>query len=140
MAQHLILVADDDADVRLVFGTVLRHYGFAVIEAKDGGEVLEQALAHSPDIILLDMLMPVLDGWDAMRALAGEPATAAIPVIAISVSDLRRAELQAAGFCAALTKPLEAAVLVRSVRMCLEGSSGDAGWTELSRLLLPPMG
>jgi len=139
LVQPLVLIADDDDDVLLVFGTILRHYGFAVIEATNGAEAIEQAQKHAPDLVLLDMLMPVVDGWQAQRALKADPATADTPVISISVSDVRRSQLEAAGFCAGITKPVEAATLLRAVQHCLEPEATAAGWIDLSRLANAPL-
>ncbi len=79
-----ILVVDDDADVRATFVDVLEDEGYRAIAAADGAEGLEQARREHPDLGLLDLRMPGVDGWEVLARLAAEPALAAIPVVIVS--------------------------------------------------------
>jgi CheY-like chemotaxis protein len=69
MAQKLILVSDDVEDNRVVFKAILEHAGFAVVVAQDGAEAVEQARAYTPSLILMDLMMPGVDGWTATARL-----------------------------------------------------------------------
>ena len=80
----LILLVDDDPQIRDLFGTKLKSSGFAIMEAKEGAEALEVALREKPDLILLDVLMPGMDGAKTLLELKGDPATKAIPVFILT--------------------------------------------------------
>ena len=79
-----ILVAEDDRFLRRAAEATLRQRGFTVLTAADGEETLRRARAEAPDLILLDLIMPKLQGFEVLRALKGDPATAHIPVIVLS--------------------------------------------------------
>ena len=81
-----VLVVEDDRFLRRACETALRQRGFSVVVAADGEEGLQLARAERLDLILLDLLMPKLGGVDVLRALKGDPATAAIPVLVLSNS------------------------------------------------------
>ena len=136
MTPKLLLIADDQEDNRLVFSTILMHYGHNVLLAVNGQQAVEQAKAHAPDLILMDLHMPVMDGWKATRLLKEDSATASIPVMAVTAHDLTAPECQAAGFCAYVRKPIEPSRLARAVELCLEGVSQKKLWIELPPLSL----
>jgi DNA-binding response OmpR family regulator len=79
-----ILLVDDDTDFVELLGRRLEAAGYAVVMACDGREGLIKAQASSPDLVLLDLQMPVMDGFDALRELKSSPKTATIPVIVLS--------------------------------------------------------
>src|SRR5206468_3937931 len=79
-----ILLVEDNADNQEIYRCILAHYGFRVLQAFDGGRGVEMARAHVPDLILMDITMPVLDGLQATRLLKADPATAGIPVVALT--------------------------------------------------------
>ena len=81
-----ILVVDDKQENRSVLTGLLAPLGFELVEAADGQEALEQAAAFRPDLILMDLVMPVMDGFEATRRLRQVPALKAVPVIALSAS------------------------------------------------------
>src|SRR5438552_7375917 len=92
--QPLVLLAEDFEDARELYRDYLEFSGFSVMTANNGREAIEQARALQPDIILMDASMPVLDGWQATRALKADPATKHIPVLALTAhafDDARRA-------------------------------------------------
>ena len=98
-----VLVAEDDRLLRTAAVATLRRGGFEVLAAVDGEEAVALARAERPDLILLDLVMPRLDGFAALRCLKDDPATREIPVIVLSnlgaESDVRDAnEAGAAGF------------------------------------------
>ncbi|HKW90588.1 MAG TPA: response regulator [Methylomirabilota bacterium] len=98
-----ILLAEDDRFLRKAAETALKRQGFEVLPAVDGEEALQVARAQSPDVILLDLIMPKLQGFEVLRALKADAATAPIPVIILSNlgqdSDVKQAmEAGAAGY------------------------------------------
>ncbi len=103
-----ILVADDKATSRELVRTVLERCGYEVVEAADGAEAVELARATQPDLVLLDLHMPVLDGFAAMKQLRSEPSFQATPVVALTASAMGgdRDMAIAAGFTAYITKPI----------------------------------
>jgi two-component system cell cycle response regulator DivK len=106
MAQR-ILVAEDEPDNRRIVVKVLAMEGYTVLEAIDGGSALELARREHPDLIVLDLAMPGIDGWEAARRLKADPRTADIPIIALTAFAMRGDEERAreAGCDGYLSKP-----------------------------------
>lgn len=118
MRKKTVLIVEDQPDNRMIYTTILEYAGSQVLEAVNGEEGVRRAREHRPDIILMDLSMPVLDGWGAIRQLKDDPETAAIPVCVLSAhvlfeGDAERA--QEAGFACYLTKPLEPKQLLEEV-------------------------
>src|SRR5262249_58147476 len=88
-------------------GQFLRHAGYEVEEATDGNEALAKAVTLAPDVIVMDLWMPSLDGWESIRRLRASPTTAHIPVLVLTgdAYALARTEAEAAGCHAYLVKP-----------------------------------
>jgi DNA-binding response OmpR family regulator len=82
--EQRILLAEDDRFLRKSAGAMLRRQGFIVMAAEDGEEALRLARTESPDLILLDVIMPKMQGFDVLRALKSDPHTSPIPVIILS--------------------------------------------------------
>lgn len=82
-----ILLAEDDEALREMYETRLKYEGYDVVAAIDGEEALSQAVATQPDIILLDIMMPKISGFDVLNILKNTPNTAKIPVIIMTVLD-----------------------------------------------------
>jgi CheY-like chemotaxis protein len=82
-----VLVVDDDRDIRDLLVEVLSGEGYVVSSAADGRRALAEAHASRPDVILLDLMMPVMNGWEFREAQLGDPDLAGIPVIVISAFD-----------------------------------------------------
>jgi two-component system cell cycle response regulator DivK len=103
----LILIADDNADNRDVYAMFLESRGYRVEMASDGREAIDKAVALRPAGIIMDLAMPVIDGWTACRRLKDDERTAWIPVIALSAHALEGAatRAKAAGCDAYLVKP-----------------------------------
>ena len=118
----LVLIVDDHQDNRFIYRSMLVHLGYRVAEAGDGNQAITMARAEQPDAILMDMSLPGLDGWSATRALKDDPATAAIPVIALTahVSERHRGEAMAAGCDAYLGKPVAPRQVEAEVRRLIE--------------------
>jgi two-component system, cell cycle response regulator DivK len=100
MTGKCILVVEDQEDLRGVLRDLLTGSGYAVIDAPDGPAAIATAKSEHPDLILMDIQMAVLDGYEAARQIKADPAPKAIPVIAVSSlamkSDRKRRGLQAA--------------------------------------------
>lgn len=118
MSARAVLVADDEADNRAIMAAVLAASGFRVLEARDGAEAVETALRERPDLILLDMAMPVMSGWEAARRLKSMDQTRAIPILAFTAFALAGDELKAreAGCEGYVSKPCVPAEVVRTIR------------------------
>jgi CheY-like chemotaxis protein len=116
-----ILIGDDQASSRELVRTVLEHYGHQVVEAADGAEALVKARETHPDLVLLDLHMPALNGFETVGELRREPGFEATPVVALTASAMHgdRERALAAGFSAYLTKPLRIATLRREVERLL---------------------
>ena len=118
-----VLLVEDDEDSRAIYGTVLRHAGYLVVEADDGEAALKSVRQHRPDLVVMDAGLPGMDGWDATAALKNDPATASVPILVLTVhgqrTDVERAE--AAGCDAFVLKPADPSGLAETVaRMIAE--------------------
>ena len=112
-----ILVVEDDADILAVLISSLEGEGYAVVGAGDGRQALEWARSVPVDLILLDMMLPVMSGYDALAALKANPVTAAIPVLGISAkAALEDIELASdLGVDAYITKPFRIAQVLQMI-------------------------
>jgi two-component system cell cycle response regulator DivK len=135
----LVMIADDAEDARDMYETYLTFRGYRVVTAVDGADAVARALVSHPDIILMDLRMPRMDGWEAIRHLKGDPRTASIPVVALSahVQDAARAAARAAGADACLTKPCLPPQLLMMVRALLAWRGTDLQ-APPADLALPP--
>lgn len=116
-----VLLVDDYPDAREMYSEYLDFSGFEVIEAANGMEALQRAADESPDIILMDLSLPVMDGWEATRRLKSDPRTASIPVVALTGHALAGISEGArqAGCDAFVTKPCLPEDLVKEIRKVL---------------------
>ena len=117
----LILVVDDYQDAREMYAEYLQFSGFRVAEARNGNEALEQAFALKPDLILMDLSLPGMDGWEATRQLKADERTQNIPVVALTGHALAGASdgAKRAGCDSFVTKPCLPDDLVVEVRRML---------------------
>src|SRR5687767_5961425 len=120
----LILVVDDYQDAREMYCEYLQFSGFRVAEARNGNEALEQAFALKPDLILMDLSLPGMDGWEATRQLKSDERTKDIPVVALTGHALAGASdgAKKAGCDSFVTKPCLPDDLVVEVRRMLNAS------------------
>jgi len=116
-----ILVAEDDADNRRIVVKILTVEGHETLEAADGRTTVELVRRERPDLILLDLAMPGMDGWEAARRLKADPETADIPIIALTAFAMRGDEERArqAGCDAYLSKPCRPQTIRDVVRQFL---------------------
>lgn len=119
-----VLIVDDDPMVHQLLRGHLLDGSFEVISASDGMEGLALAKQHRPSMILLDLHMPKLDGWGVLARLKGDPATANIPVVILSVEE-QRARGFSFGACDYLVKPVEPDMLVAVVKKSIRPEAGD---------------
>ena len=120
-AKPVFLIVDDDADNRVVFAQFLTLRGCRVELAGDGIEALKRVAILLPDLVVLDLSMPGIDGWEVARRLKAEPATCMIPLLAVSGHALADVKLRAraAGVDGYLTKPVLPLQLVQEANRTL---------------------
>jgi two-component system cell cycle response regulator DivK len=116
-----ILVADDKATSRELVRTVLEKFGYEILEAADGLEALRYARENRPDLIILDLHMPGLDGFGVIEILRREAEFATTPIVALTASAMQgdREHALASGFTGYLTKPIRLSVLRGEVERLL---------------------
>ncbi len=113
-----ILCIEDDADHRLMVHTILTGMGFATAQARNGGDGIALAKAILPDLILLDLYMPKVDGFDVMKSLKEDPLTRGIPIIIVSAwlsGDHRQRALEA-GAIDIVSKPYDPEALAHLIQ------------------------
>ena len=131
----LVLIVDDYAEGREVCAEYFAFRGYRVATAEDGLDAIEKAQALHPDVILMDLSLPRLDGWEASRRLKADEQTRRIPIIALTAHALASAREKAveAGCDAVMTKPCPPRDLEAEVRRRLglesEGEAGANGTT-----------
>jgi CheY-like chemotaxis protein len=112
-----VLLVEDSEPIRTAFTILLEETGYRVHSAEDGHEAVRTATEHAPDLVLLDMGLPGMDGLDVVRALKSQPTTADIPVIALTGRDdagSRRACMEA-GCAEYILKPINTHALLRTI-------------------------
>jgi CheY-like chemotaxis protein len=118
-----ILVVDDDASIRRMIVATLKRDGYQFSEAANGREALDAMREQHPAVVVLDLMMPVMSGWDVLQARENDPELRRIPVIVVSAS--RAPEVATAvdkGICAFLPKPFDISVLSALVKSCVVSS------------------
>jgi DNA-binding response OmpR family regulator len=125
---NLVLIADDDVDIVRFVALNLRLEGFEVIVARDGQDALDKALGAGPSLILLDTMMPRMDGYEVCSRLRDERPDSPIPVIMLTAKslDADRAMALDAGADDWVTKPFDPAELVSKVKDHLRAQDGAA--------------
>ena len=116
MANELVLIVDDNAKNAKLARDVLRLAGFRTVEAGSGGEALALASEHQPDVILMDIRLPDMEGTDALRRLRDDARTAGIPVVALTSLKTSERFFREAGFDGYLEKPISVAEFPEQVR------------------------
>lgn len=116
MARRILLV-EDNTDNRAIYRTILEHSGYVVVEAENGAEGLRLAREGAPDLILMDISIPIVDGWEATRILKADDATKGIPIIALTAHALAadRQKASEVGCDGYLAKPCEPRKVVAEV-------------------------
>jgi CheY-like chemotaxis protein len=119
-----ILLVEDNELNRDMLSRRLERRGFTVVMAVDGGQGVQMALTEKPDLILMDMGLPVLDGWEATRQVRADPATSHVPIIALTAHAMSSDEQKAkeAGCDDFDTKPVELPRLLEKINALLSRS------------------
>jgi len=137
-----IMLVDDDPDTLSILARYVRRAGFKVVEASSGAECLRLVRQHPTDVILLDLMMPEMDGFAVCRALRTDSATAEIPVIMLTASDdvETRAEGMEVGVSDFIAKPVVRRELIDRIHTQLEMLAGDrANFATLDQLDRPKL-
>jgi CheY-like chemotaxis protein len=124
-APATILVVDDEAHIRRMLTQVLTEAGYQVLEAVNGAEGIALVRRHRPALIILDVMMPDLSGFDVTRLLKSDPGTASIPILILSIVEEREHGL-ALGAAAYLNKPVEAQTLLNTVATLTQAPPSQA--------------
>ena len=120
----ILIVEDNEKNMKLV-RDVLQVKGYATIEAVNAEDGIELTAAHKPDLILMDIQLPGMNGIEALQVLRANPATAGIPVAAVTASVMQqdRTKITQAGFDAYVGKPINLKEFLDTVRRLLDGNS-----------------
>jgi len=120
-----ILIVEDNEDNLLIYRTILTHSGFEVIEARDGGEAVRMALEENPAVILMDVSLPVMDGWEATRQIRSRES-GHVPIVALTAHARAedRATSMQAGCDSFLSKPAAPREVLNEVKRLLEAEQG----------------
>jgi two-component system cell cycle response regulator DivK len=119
----VILIVDDDPKTLKLLRDLLQIRGYTTLDATDGKQGVDMARAKMPDLIFMDMQMPVMDGFEATNILKADPVTKSIPVIALTACAMQgdREKCMEAGCSDYMTKPLDTRAFVKKVKEYLEG-------------------
>lgn len=122
MSGKTVLLVEDNEDNRTLFGIILRYHAFDVLEAADGESAVELAVEHRPDIILMDLGLPGINGLEATARIKSDIRTADIPVLALTAFHSAELEARAVGCDGFLTKPCAPDRVIYEVGRFLGGS------------------
>jgi two-component system, cell cycle response regulator DivK len=124
--ERTVLIVEDNEDNRIVYSTILRHHGFRVSEALDGEEGIAKAREELPDIILMDISIPVIDGWEVTQTLKRDELTRHIPVVALTAHAMPgdRERAISVGCDGYLAKPCEPRAVLAEVNRLLASRQG----------------
>lgn len=118
-----VLVVDDDPNIRKLILLALKRDGYTFLEAPNGREALDIMRSQRPDVVVLDLMMPVVSGWEVLREREGDEHLRQIPVIVVSANrEPEVANAVQAGICAFLPKPFDINALSALVRSCIPQS------------------
>jgi two-component system cell cycle response regulator DivK len=122
--ERILVVEDNEKNMKLV-RDVLLATGYRTLEAATGGQAIELAAEHAPDLVLMDIQLPDVDGVNVLRRLRADERTAAIPVLAVTAQAMHgdRERLLAAGFDGYVSKPLNIRELISIVRQHCDGGA-----------------
>ena len=128
MDQHCILIVDDDPGIRLLLVTYLRQRGFRLLEAHNGREALAIMRAVPTDLVVMDLAMPEVSGWDVLRERMADASLRRIPVIIMTANNIRdvTARMAVKHVYAVLEKPFDLVALLAAVTTCLEDADQSA--------------
>lgn len=128
MSAATLLVVDDEPEINRLVARIFEKKGYRVLTAADGQAALERVAADKPDLVMLDLNLPKLDGWEVCRRLKGDPATAKIPIIMLTAAHANVDDAQIGiglGADEYVAKPFVKAVLMHNVERLLARAQGS---------------
>ena len=119
-----VLIVDDDPSIRRLLVAFMRCKGFQLLEARNGRDALAVMRAGEADLVVMDLMMPEVSGWDVLRQREKEPALRRIPLVVITASDIRQIAADVAGkhVAAVIGKPFDLDSFLSTVMTCLGGN------------------
>ncbi len=123
MSKGKILIADDEQHIQELLEMIFEEEGYEVVTASDGAEAVEKAKSELPDAIIMDIMMPKLDGYQAFHSLRDDPATATIPVLILTAKSESIYDRISKGIGASdhITKPFDPAEVVEKIESMIKG-------------------
>jgi len=123
-----ILITEDIADLRTVLKTVVENLGYECLMASNGKEAVEMAASEFPDVIMMDVMMPQMDGFTAASLIRQNPMTQSIPILAVTVLNSYKKKQQCleSGYNDVINKPFTPSQLAASLEKLLNGSSTES--------------
>jgi CheY-like chemotaxis protein len=120
--KQCVLVVDDDPSIRRLLMLTLRRQGYRTLEASNGREALASMRAESPDIVIMDLVMPEVSGWEVLRERASDPSLLRIPMIIVTASNTHKASVDVLEkqVCAVIAKPFDLDTVRTTLTQCLE--------------------
>lgn len=120
--KQCVLVVDDDPSIRRLLVVTLQRYGYQTLEACNGRAALAEMRAANPDIVIMDLVMPEMSGWEVLSERADDPALLRIPMIVVTASNIHQARIDALHkqICAVVAKPFDLDTILTTVTQCLE--------------------
>ncbi len=127
LTKRKILIVEDNLHNRRIFSSILNHYGYQVLEAVNGAEAIEMAQTHKPDLILMDLQLPVMDGWEATRKIKEIESLRHIPIIALTAHAMLEDQNKAlkSGCDGYLAKPISPKKVAEEVHRFLDQDSSN---------------
>ena len=124
---RVLLVEDNEINRDMLSRRLIRR-GYTVMIAEDGQKAVEMAASEAPDLILMDMSLPIMDGWEATRRIKAEPATTGVPIIALTAHAMQgdREKALEAGCDDYDTKPIELPRLLKKIESLVGGTDGES--------------
>lgn len=120
--RRMIVVCDDEVSVRSVASQILKFNGFSVVTASSGAELLEVVSTMRPDAVLIDMMMPDINGWQVLATLRATPGMQDVPIVVLSGLDPEQGEVESLQVSQWLRKPFRASELTAAVNSAIEGT------------------
>lgn len=120
--KRCVLVVDDDPNIRLLLVTFLRRLGFRLLEARNGREALAEMRTDQVDLVVMDLMMPEVSGWEVLRERAADPSLLRIPVIVLTAVNNRKAttDVLEQDVYAVVAKPFDLQALLTTMTTCLD--------------------
>ena len=125
---HSVLIVDDDPSIRRLLGTFVRCHGYQLLEARNGREALSVMRGGTADVVVLDLMMPEVSGWDVLAQREREIPLLRIPVIILTAGDVAgvEADVQGRHVWSVIGKPFDLDELLKSIAACLDHPHIDA--------------